>query len=155
MNQIVYRARILGTSDYSASALVDLMQSWVDGGQASINVGVARLQVDPTCPVSLDNLLAPDCPLLPTEPTTTSTVTTTSPSTSEPPTTAIVISSSITSEPPTSPSTPPRVSKEEISAGEIGGIIVGVVIAVLLLVVIILLVGLVVKNWSSGRTGRY
>ena len=141
MNQIVYRARILGTSDYSASALVDLMQSWVDGGQASVNVGFSRLQVDPTCPVSLDNLLAPDCPLLPTEPTATST--------------SVIVTSPSTSEPPTSPSTPPRVSKEEVSAGEIGGIIVGVVIAVLLLVVIILLVGLVVKYWSSGRTGRY
>ncbi len=151
MNQIVYRARILGTSSYSASALVELMQSWVDEGQASVNVGVSRLQVDPTCPVSLANLLAPDCPVLPTEPPTTSTTSTTaavtSSSTSEPPTS--------TSEPPTSPSTPQRVSKEAISAGEIGGIVVGIVIAVLLLVLIIILVGLVVKKWKPDPTIRY
>ncbi len=152
MNQIVYRARILGTSSYSASALVELMQSWVDEGQASVNVGVSRLQVDPTCPVSLANLLAPDCPVLPTEPPTTSTTSTTavvtsSSSTSEPPTS--------TSEPPTSPSTPQRVSKEAISAGEIGGIVVGIVIAVLLLVLIIILVGLVVKKWKPGPIIRY
>ena len=143
MNQIVYRARILGTSNYSASALVELMQSWVNGGQASVNVGVSRLQIDPTCPVFLDNLIAPDC-----SPPTTETPTT--------PTTSSSTTVTSTSEPPTSgPNAQPRVGNNDtISAGEIGGIVVGVLIAVLLLVLIILLAWLILRNWKSGWSAR-
>ena len=150
MNQIIYRARILGTSNYSASALVELMQSWVNGGQASVNVGASRLQIDPTCPVFLDNLIAPDCSPptteTPTSPTTSSSTTATVTSTTEPPT-----------RPSTGngPSAQPRVSSTKISAGEMGGIIVGVLIAVFLLVLVILLVGLFVRGWKSGQSIRY
>ena len=133
VNQIVYRARILGTSDYSASALVDLMQSWVDGGQASVSVGVSRLQVDPTCPVSLDNLLAPDCPQSPTAMASPTGATT--------PTTGSI--------------TQPRTSNgDSISAGQIGGIVVGVLIAVLLLAAIVLLAWLIWRNWKYSWNTR-
>ena len=68
-DQISYRARIFGTNTYSAGGLVQLLQAWVGTGTASIRVGVSRLEADPSCPVFLDNLNAPDC--LPTPHTST------------------------------------------------------------------------------------
>ena len=59
--QAVYRARILGTDNYSCRDLVSLIQSWIKNGSASINVGNFRFQLDPSCPSSLDSPFSPDC----------------------------------------------------------------------------------------------
>jgi deleted-in-malignant-brain-tumors protein 1 len=60
-DSVTFRARISGTSSRSASDMASLIRTWVQDGDASIKVGASRLQLDPTCDVSLDNLHAPDC----------------------------------------------------------------------------------------------
>ena len=60
-DSINYRARIKGTSSRSASDLVALIQSWVQGGQASVRVQSARYEVDNSCNAFLDNIHALDC----------------------------------------------------------------------------------------------
>ena len=62
VEQISYRARIIGTSSYSAVGLVDILQDWISNGQASVNIGITRLDIDPSCPAFLESLSAPDCP---------------------------------------------------------------------------------------------
>ena len=59
--QAVYRARILGTENYSSRDIISLIQSWIEKGSASINVGNFRFQFDPSCPSSLDSPISPDC----------------------------------------------------------------------------------------------
>ena len=123
-NQIVYRGRVRGSEQYSSSDLVDLMQSWVDTGHASLMVGISRLEADPTCPVFLDNINSPDC---------------------SPP--AIPPTSSL------KPTPQPKVNTEDgedMSAGELGGIIIGVLI-VILLVLIVLVIALILK-WKRSSS---
>ena len=120
MDQVVFRARIIGNSQYSASGLVDLLQSWVATGTASISVNSVRYHIDPTCSITLDSLAAPDCDLAGI---TTTLATPTTPS--SPPTTE---SSSEVS----------LASQTGISGGVIGGITIGVIIAALLLLFTVL-----------------
>lgn len=152
-DQISYRARILGANTYSAAGLVQLLQAWVGTGTASIKVGLPRLEVDSSCPVILDNLLAPDCP-----PGTTRPPGTTSP------TVITTVSSETTGTTGTTPSTgttPPTGTVPRgtadivvgISGGELGGILVGVVIAVLLLALIVLFAVGILKYWNSKKVG--
>ena len=61
VQQVVYRARILGTDNYSSRGLVSLVQSWIDSGHAALNVGSFRFQLDPTCSSYLDSPFSPDC----------------------------------------------------------------------------------------------
>ena len=58
---VTFRARISGTSSRSASDLASLIRTWVQGQEASIKMGTARLQLDPNCDASLENIHAPDC----------------------------------------------------------------------------------------------
>ena len=70
-DSINYRARIKGTSSRSASDLVALIQSWVQGGQASVFVEGTEFYTDPSCNAALDNIRAEDCgpqPITPTLP---------------------------------------------------------------------------------------
>ena len=60
-DSVMFRARISGIPSRSASDMASLIRTWVQSGDASIKVGASRLQLDPTCDVSLDNLHAPDC----------------------------------------------------------------------------------------------
>ena len=66
-DSITFRARISGASSRSASDLASLIRTWVQGEEASIKVRTARLQLDPTCDASLENMHAPDCVEKPTE----------------------------------------------------------------------------------------
>ena len=152
-NQISYRARIFGANTYSAAGLVQLLQAWVGTGTASIKVGLPRLEVDPSCPVILDNLLAPDCPPRTTQPpATTARTASTTVSSETTGTTGTTPSTGTT--PPTG--TVPGVTADVvigISGGELGGILVGVVIAVLLLALIVLLAIGILKYWNSKKVG--
>ena len=154
-DQISYRARILGANTYSAAGLVQLLQAWVGTGTASIKVGLPRLEVDSSCPVILDNLLAPDCPPGPD---------TTRPPGTTSPTVITTVSSETTGTTGTTPSTgttPPTGTVPSVTAdvvvgisgGELGGILVGVVIAVLLLALIVLLAVGILKYWNSKKVG--
>ena len=58
---INYRARIKGTSNYSASDLVALLQSWVQSGEASINIQSIHYNLDQSCETALDNIYALNC----------------------------------------------------------------------------------------------
>lgn len=152
-NQISYRARIFGANTYSAAGLVQLLQAWVGTGTASIKVGLPRLEVDPSCPVILDNLLAPDCPPRMTQPTATTARTVSTTVSSETTGTTGTTPSTGTT-PPTG--TVPGVTADVvigISGGELGGILVGVVIAVLLLALIVLLAIGILKYWNSKKVG--
>ena len=60
-HQIIYRAHILGTLNYSALDLVSLIHSWIVSGKAYITVNSFRMQLDPTCPSRLDTLNDPEC----------------------------------------------------------------------------------------------
>ena len=73
IEQVSYRARILGTDFYSAIGLVEILQEWVNTGQASINIGFSQLEIDPNCPVSRESLSALDCPTSSPTPSTQST----------------------------------------------------------------------------------
>lgn len=125
MDQVVYRARIIGTDNYSARDLVKLLQSWIGTQSAAITVGIPRLHLDPSCPASMDHLNAPDCPFLipPTTPTT------------EPTT------------PPQVQTTTQKASKSEVRPAEVGGVVIGAAIVVLLLALISLIIVVIVVKW--------
>lgn len=127
---IIYRGRILGSRDYSALGLVELMQSWVSTQQAFLTVDSFRMQVDPTCSTRLDTINAPDCPLGGDHQVTTPTPTAPSPTTPSVPT---------TSETKTSQ---PKV--ESVRGGEVGGIIIGVVIVILLIALLLVIAMIIV-----------
>ncbi len=61
IDQVVYRARILGSNSYNAQDLVSLIQAWVDSDDAWIIAGLFRFKVDARCATSLDTLRSPDC----------------------------------------------------------------------------------------------
>ncbi len=61
IDQVVYRARILGSNSYNAQDLVSLIQAWVDSDDAMIIAGLFRFKVDARCATSLDTLRSPDC----------------------------------------------------------------------------------------------
>ena len=133
---INYRARIKGTSNRSASDLVALLQSWVQSGEASINIQSVRYYLHPNCETTLDNIHALNCgthPLTPPLP---------SPAT-KPPT-----------EPPTKcPTEDKNVGGKDNSGGsnsaQVGGIILRGIIAGALLVMIILIV-VVIILWKKS-----
>lgn len=137
-HQIIYRGRILGTSNYSAIDLVELLQSWISTRQAFITINSFRMQLDPTCTTRLDTIDDTDCPVSPLAITTTKATTKT--------TTAGMKDATTTAE-KIDPNNAAQVSS--VGAGEVGGIIIGVIIAVLLLGLILLIVGVVL--WKSGK----
>ena len=156
-DQVVFRARIIGNSQYSASGLVDLLQSWVASGRASVSVNSVRYHIDPTCLTSLDSLSASDCAITmttttlapPTTPSSPPTTSSSNPNTPPPP---VTTRSSPRSPPPittrSSPQ-PPAVSvasQTSISNGEVAGLIIGVIIAVLLLLFIALVALLIYRT---------
>ena len=128
---MIFRAHILGTSNYSAIDLVDLLQSWVTSGRAYIKINSFRLQLDPTCPSQLDTLDDPECPV--NEITTSP-----KPTTSKPKTT----------EPHAKTDKPSEPIHGGLTGADIGGILIGLVIAILLVVVIIML-GILFCCWKE------
>ena len=165
VNQVVFRARIIGSSQYSANGLVDLLQSWVEGGAASISLNSVRYHIDPSCSTSLDSPDAPDCAVVTTTTTTsmppveTTTTTTTAVPPAEETTTTIPpvekITTTTTAIPPVEKTTPPSVSVQKItsqnsiSSGEIGGLVIGVIIVVLLFLVIVLVAVLIIRTFRG------
>lgn len=122
VDQVVFRARVIGNSQYSASGLADLLQSWVASGTASISVNSIRYHIDPTCLTKLDNLAAPDC------------------------------TGASTSSPQSTTKSSPVVSAGSIngiSGGEVGGIVIGVIIVLLLLLFIALIALLIYRTFRS------
>ena len=113
---VVYRARIVGIDNYSASDLVQLLAGWAVEGQASVLVDSVRLHINSQCETSIDRLTAPDC-VIQEVPTTIS---------------PILITA--------------LHRNDSLSGGEIGGLVIGVIIAVLLLLLIILLVIVLIRN---------
>ena len=144
---ITYRGRILGSDDYSALGLVELMQSWVSSSQAFITLDSFRMRVDQTCPAQLDTINAPDCPLIvsttpsdelttppnlvttPVEETTVEDASTTAAETKS----TKEITEKITK---TTSERTPQASSAGIQSGEVGGIVVGILIIILLLVLL-------------------
>ncbi|XP_064388769.1 uncharacterized protein LOC135336822 isoform X2 [Halichondria panicea] len=61
VDQVVYRARIIGSDSYNAQDLVSLIQAWVNSDDAMIIAGFFRFNVDASCITSLDTLRSPDC----------------------------------------------------------------------------------------------
>ncbi len=119
--QIVYRGRVKGSDHYSADDLVGLLQSWANTGEASVMVGVSRLDIDPTCPIFMDNINAADCaPPLPTGP------------------------------PKPTDRVEPQADKghDDMRSGEVGGIVIGAVIAALFLTLIVLVAILLWRRWK-------
>jgi len=122
-DSINYRARIKGTSSRSASDLVALIQSWVQGGQASVHVESARFSLDPSCSAALDNIHALDCgsqPLTPTEPP--------SQSVSRPPQQETPYTQSLVD------------NSESMSSAQAGGFVLGGIVAGVLLVLMIVFI---------------
>ena len=151
INQIVYRAMIIGTSVYSAPGLVSLMESWVASGTASITVLSSRLRLDKDCSTPLDTLNDPDCPL---EVEITTIMPTTMPTTTAPMMTTPKEVKETTTKPENKdelgPSVKPVVG-ENVRAGEIGGFLVGAIIAILLVVLILVIIIIAVRKSKSSK----
>ena len=127
-HQIIYRAHILGTINYSASDLVDLIHSWIVSSKAYITINNFRMQLDPTCPSRLDTLDDPECPVVGVATTSTETK----------PTDAV------------------KGKSEKMTAAEKGGIYVGVTIVILLIIVIVILgIGFFFWKVRSSSSFRY
>lgn len=145
---ITYRGRLLGTSNYNALGLVELMQSWISTNQAHLTIDSFRMQLDPACNTRLDTINAPDCPL-------GGTVT--------PPTTEAITTKAVTTKAVTTPATKPDTTKpgtvktdvtqpkpnavtslsSSIRTGEAAGVFIGVVIVILLITLLVLIVGVI------------
>lgn len=150
---ITYRGRMLGTTDYSATGLVGLMQSWIETSQAFVTIDTFRMQVDTTCTARLDTIDSPDCLLVegggPNSITTNPTVnpdTTTTTDTGD--------SKTDTSNSKTDASEPAVATLSAVRAGEVGGIIVGalIILVLLVLMVIILVVALRKKTFAKHQS---
>ena len=145
VHQTVYRGRILGSDSYSATGLVSLLQSWVQGGAATLTIDAARLQLDTTCDATLDNGDSPACP--PPSPAASST---------PPSPTSVCLTQTVTVY-YTVLASPDSVASEStpqsglLSGGEIGGLIIGVIVALLLLVFIALLLVVLVKAGAARK----
>ena len=75
-HQILYRAHIIGTRDYSANDLVELLQDWVASAKAYVTVSNFRMLLDSTCSARLDMMDSAECPvnaIVTTTPTTSAT----------------------------------------------------------------------------------
>ena len=145
-HQIIYRAHILGTANYSATDLVTLLQNWIQTNRAFVTLNNFRMQLDPTCPAKLDTLDDSECPFIDiTASQTTPTVAI--PTTKEPAATKKGI-------PPKETEKPPEGGNKE---GQVGGVtqavhhaalsgsslvimFVGLIIAFLLLILIVLVI---------------
>ena len=144
---ITYRGRLLGSDDYSALGLVELMEFWVNSEQAFLTVDSFRMRVDPTCSTRLDTVNAPDCPLgddITTTPTTPAPRTTITPTTPAPRTTITPTTSAPTKSFGTT--IPPKIEVESSSAirsGEIGGIAIGVIIVILLVALLLVIAAII------------
>ena len=134
---INYRARIKGTNNRSASDLVALLQSWVQSGEASINIQSVRYYLHPNCETTLDNIHALNCGTQPLTP---------------PP------SPSPATKPPTEPQTKGPTEDKNVggkdnsggsNSAQVGGIILGGIIAGALLVMIVLIV-VVIILWKKS-----
>lgn len=145
VDQIVFRARITGNGRYSATGLVDLLQSWAESGSASVVINSVRYHIDPTCSVSLDSLQATDCAVVVT------TTTTTAPTTSMPIKQSTMQRTAASSSTTAAPSVNKLGSQRSISGAEIGGLIIGVIIALLLLLFVILLAALLYRNFVGTK----
>ena len=156
IDQIVYRAMIIGTTTSSPTDLVSLIQSWVRGGAASIRVSSStRLYIDPDCNTILDTLWDPDCPLSSSTATTTLPPTTTDISTS---------TASISTTEPDTTTAASGTTTENVSVGGaeasvvrpgvIGGVVLAVVIVVLIVVFLVVLIVTIVKWKTSLRDKR-
>lgn len=60
-DQVIYRSIAIGTSNYSSSQIVGLIEQWVQSSSATILLGSFIMDVDPSCDVQLSSLLEPEC----------------------------------------------------------------------------------------------
>ena len=133
---INYRARIKGTSNYSASDLVALLQSWVQSGEASINIQSIHYNLDQSCETALDNIYALNCG---SQPLTLPSPSNGTKSPTEPPTKGPTEDKNVGSK---------DNSGDSIST-EMGGIIFGGIIAGALLTIVVFLV-VVTIIWTKS-----
>ena len=126
-SQIIYRAHILGTINYSALDFVDLIHSWIVSGKAYITVDSFRMQLDPTCPSRLVTLNDPECPVVGVAATSTETKLTDA----------------------------VKGKSESLTAAENGGISVGIIIVILLFINVILGIGFFFWKFKSSIPVRY
>lgn len=167
-HQIIYRAQILGTNNYSAVDLVGLLQRWIQSGTSYIVIQPFRMSLDPTCPTRLDTLDDPEClvgPVTSSNPTTPTFPQTASISAAATEMTARVpaISSKVAS--PTMKATTitsadnkwtkdvqHQLQQHSTDVSTIAGLFVGSVIGLLLIVLIVLIVIIVI--WKLGKGDR-
>ena len=75
---LTYRARLEGTSERDSGSLISLIEEWVTGSRANVNVTGVLMTVDSHFSVAISSLSQPECsPPFNTEPRTNSTSTTT------------------------------------------------------------------------------
>ena len=157
-HQIIYRAQIIGTGNYSAIALAELLQNLIQTDMAYVTINYFKLKLDPTCPTRLDTFDDPECP-------TTTVETSTSPTTIK--ATAPKTKPESTTSKPTQPSkdtdkteggkagkqdqnSEPQVQHSGITASQLGGMFVGLIIALLLIILIVLII--VIAFWKLGKS---
>ncbi len=133
----------MGTNDYSATGLVDLLQNWIQSGKAYIVIIPFQMILDPTCPTRLDRLNDAECPVVPVEPHTGPT--------------PIIHSKPDSHANQGIGQTTGNVQPQEnhaASASTIGGFFVGGIIIILLLAVLVFIAMIAVKCFRNKSTTR-
>lgn len=149
-HQMIYRTQIMGTRDYSAANLVDILQTWIASGKAYIVINPFQMILDPTCPTRLDMLNDPECPVVPVDPHTGPTpIIYTKPKEKTP---IIYSKPKEKTESPTGKVQPPQGNiGNGPQASTVGGFLVGAAIIILLLIIIILIIGIVLRKVRGKR----
>ncbi len=65
-DQVTYRAKLRGNTDSDCDDLIEDIESWVKGAQASISVQGNRLMIDANCEIAVDTFTSPlECAMKP------------------------------------------------------------------------------------------
>lgn len=71
---MIYRAKVTSTPDANSMELVTYLEQWITAGSAGLTISGIRLNLDPSCNVTIESFDAPICSGIPTPnemPTTT------------------------------------------------------------------------------------
>ena len=135
-SQVVFRSKLYGTADTTASEVTTHINQWISGDVSIVILGLI-LDIDPTCPVQISSFSDPECQIATSPPPGTSA--TSPPATSPPPGT------SATSPPATSPppgtsatSPPPGTGAATFAGAAAAGVVVGIVIIAIAVVVVVI-----------------
>ena len=156
-HQIIYRAQILGTGNYSAIALVELLQNRIQTDMAYVTINYFKLKLDPACPTRLDTLDDPECPIITVETSTSpTTIKVTTPKTKPVSTTSKPIQplkNTVTTEDSNAGMINQNSQQSVITASQLGGMFVGLIIALVLVILIVLIIIIAFWKLKSSRQG--